>query len=1181
MAKPAAKPAAKLAAKLAAKSGANLPRMSFSEFLDLESSPLLRLIKRAMASPNSYTPSNLTNAGLSSEETQQQQTKDDLKTTNPALVSEKTVTDKDYLTMQKLNQVRPLGSQVQSGSSVKFSNGNVIPAVLKGSTNWQWLLKFSQHLHQAKSIDELLQMTVAEVRQELQVDRVSVYRFQTEDRGTVVAESMTSGYTPSLGEALPAIAFGAEQRQGYQQQVVSVENTSERVFSPYQTQLLDKYQIQASLSIPILLGQVWGLLVVQQCSEPRQWLENEVTLLYQIATELRLSLQSLEFNDERQSLTRVNHAIYQAVDNASFIQEACKTVVQEVRQILNVETVAIYKFRPDYFGDFIYQSESKGFPSLVGSAWEDTYLKDYKGGRFQNNGSLVIDDIHRSTLSSCHVATLEHFGIESLAVVAIKQGEKLWGLLSAFQHSGSRRWVEDEIKILADMGRQLGVALQGVGYLTQLEEQSAQMTKAAQISQAVAEIIPKIFQSQESEGIFRLIPQAVRSLLKCERAAIFRVDTDGNSALMAESVSKGLEPMTDADLSLLYPKTNLLNIPERTHRHQKNWTVNNIYAVGHEPDEIEKLEELDVKAYVITPIFMEDALWGFLGVYQSRQARSWTEFEVAALSQICAQLSAAVRQVSYLEQVQHQAEQFTQAAERDRLVVKIVERIRRSLDLQQIFKTSAREIRNLLGVDRVAIYKFKPESNYNRGSIVAEDIKPGYISIQSIDIDDDCFGERHAVSYKKGRIFAVADIYEAGLNNCYIEMLTQFQVRGNLVVPLFRGEELWGLFCIHQCSGPRHWQETEIEFAKQIALQLDTAIQQGESLEQLRKASEQMADIAQMEKAAKERLQQEVIQILVAVRPALDGDLTVRAPITDDEVGTIADAYNNTLGNLQRIVTDMQKSSLQVALTSQTSEVAIASLAAQAQQQFQALDQAQKRVEAMVHSTEVVGTSAQMVEMTTQQANQVILVGDTAMDRAVEGILTVRETVTETGKRLKRLSESSQKISKVVNLIGNFTTQTQLLALNASIEATRAGEYGRGFSVVADEVRSLARQSANAATEIEQLVQEIQMGTAEVSTALETGIQQVATGTELVTEARENLNEIVGATGQISQLVASITQATQEQTQECQSVKQTMSEVAEIANKTTEDAASISASFKELLAMAQTLQVNSSQFKVG
>ena len=194
--------------------------------------------------------------------------------------------------------------------------------------------------------------------------------------------------------------------------------------------------------------------------------------------------------------------------------------------------------------------------------------------------------------------------------------------------------------------------------------------------------------------------------------------------------------------------------------------------------------------------------------------------------------------------------------------------------------------------------------------------------------------------------------------------------------------------------------------------------------------------------------------------------------------------------------------------------------------------------------------------------------------------MAIRSTVAETNQRVKRLSESSQKVSKIVSLISHFTTQTQLLALNASIEATRAGEYGRGFAVVADEVRSLARQSAEAATEIEQFVQEIQTGTAEVSTAMETGIQQVAAGTEMVTDARQNLTAIVEATGQISQLIADITQTTHKQADEFKAVTQTMTEATEIATQTSENSKELANSIQQVLGTAEALQVSAGRFKV-
>jgi methyl-accepting chemotaxis protein PixJ len=195
--------------------------------------------------------------------------------------------------------------------------------------------------------------------------------------------------------------------------------------------------------------------------------------------------------------------------------------------------------------------------------------------------------------------------------------------------------------------------------------------------------------------------------------------------------------------------------------------------------------------------------------------------------------------------------------------------------------------------------------------------------------------------------------------------------------------------------------------------------------------------------------------------------------------------------------------------------------------------------------------------------------------------MAIRETVAETSKKVKRLGESSQKISKVVNLIGRFAAQTNLLALKASIEAARAGEEGRGFAVLADEVRALARQSAEATAEIESLVKDIQTETKEVVAAMEAGTEQVVTGTRLVDETRYSLNQITAVSTQIGELVAAIASAAVAQSQASEAVTITMSDVAAIASKTSNEASVVSVSFKELLALAQELQASADQFKVS
>ncbi|HEY9711793.1 MAG TPA: methyl-accepting chemotaxis protein, partial [Oculatellaceae cyanobacterium] len=214
--------------------------------------------------------------------------------------------------------------------------------------------------------------------------------------------------------------------------------------------------------------------------------------------------------------------------------------------------------------------------------------------------------------------------------------------------------------------------------------------------------------------------------------------------------------------------------------------------------------------------------------------------------------------------------------------------------------------------------------------------------------------------------------------------------------------------------------------------------------EQVLAAEERQRTDEQLE--LKEALQKRALELLMEVDPISKGDLTIRAKVTADEIGTIADSYNATVANLRKVVIKVQAAATQVAETTSTNEASVQALSAEALQQAEEIAQALERAKDMAQSVQLVAANAEQALVAVQQAQETVEEGDVAMNRTVNGILAIRETVAETAKKVKHLGESSQKISKVVNLIGSFAAQTNLLALNASIEAARAGEEGRGFA---------------------------------------------------------------------------------------------------------------------------------------
>jgi methyl-accepting chemotaxis protein len=487
-----------------------------------------------------------------------------------------------------------------------------------------------------------------------------------------------------------------------------------------------------------------------------------------------------------------------------------------------------------------------------------------------------------------------------------------------------------------------------------------------------------------------------------------------------------------------------------------------------------------------------------------------------------------------------------------------------------VANTVVREIQFITPTDRLYYYLC---DGYQPGKAIAEVIEPEYSSISASANDLFNLITRNLELYQQGRIWLTNTMEAEGLNEAQSQLLKSLRVQTSVILPILIQNKLHSFIILHHCAQSYQWQEEEINLLSQVATQVSS------TLERIDFANQQKIAEAK-ERQAREQLQTRALELLMQVDPLNQGDLTIRAKVTEDEIGTIADSYNSTIENLQKIVTQVKAAAEEVAATTGTNQKAIRKLVQQATRQTEAIWTAVERVQVMSESILAVSHNTSQAEMIVKQANETIAAGDLAMNQTVTEMNSIQATVTATAEKMRRLGESSQTISQAVNLIARFAAQTHLLALKASIEAARAGDQGKGFAVIADEVRSLASQSADATGEIENLVARIQLETNEVLEAMQAGTKQVAIGAKLVHQTRQSLNQVTLAAAQINQLVESIAFASLEQSQTSEVVTSTIADVATIAEDNSRSATEFSTSLEQLLTVAQKLQGGIGKFKI-
>ena len=321
-----------------------------------------------------------------------------------------------------------------------------------------------------------------------------------------------------------------------------------------------------------------------------------------------------------------------------------------------------------------------------------------------------------------------------------------------------------------------------------------------------------------------------------------------------------------------------------------------------------------------------------------------------------------------------------------------------------------------------------------------------------------------------------------------------------------------------------------------------------------------------------ERNQQAILRLLDELGSLADGDLTVEATVTEDITGAIADSINYAIEKLRELVATINETAIMVDSAAKSTASTATHMARAADTQTREIAAATESIVSMAGSIEEVSGNAERSSDVARHSVEVAHKGGEAVRRTIDGMNTIRETIQETSKRIKRLGESSQEIGNIIELINDIAEQTNILALNASIQASMAGEAGRGFAVVADEVQRLAERSTNATKQIEVLVRTIQSDTNEAVVSMERSTTDVVGGALLAENAGAALDEIEQVSNQIASLVQNISGSARQQAGSAADVTRRTTKLKEISGQTGKATTATAASISKLSELASQLR---------
>jgi methyl-accepting chemotaxis protein PixJ len=779
-------------------------------------------------------------------------------------------------------------------------------------------------------------------------------------------------------------------------------------------------------------------------------------------------------------------------------EEVLRLAVEEVRKALRTDRVVVFRF--DYStgeGTFVEESVAPGWPKTLWSTihdpcFEGEYIEQYRKGRIK-----AIDNIYQAGLGDCHIGLLERFGVKADLIAPIIQNGHLFGLLITHQCSGPRFWQSAESDLFAQIAIQVGFALDYTEILEQLDSKFDRAQLFIDITRHIRECLAE-------DDILKTTVEEVRKAMRSDRVVVYSFDADWYGTVVAESVVPGIPKAIHARLRDPCFAEGYVESYQAGRVH----AIDDIYKADLSECYLKQLEPFAVKANLVAPILKDGQLYGLLITHQCSAPRHWQQTEIDFFAQIAMQVGFALDQARLLQRMDSEAVQTE-------LLSYLSRRIRDSLDEENILKTAVAEMRKAIRSDRVVVYRFNSDWS---GFIAAESVISGCTHALSYRIEDPCIPESLRQEYLAGRVVATRNVFEAGFHPDHLKLMERLEIKANLVAPIVKDGELFGLLIAHQCSGVRDWQPIEIDLIAQLALQVGFALDHARVLAQVEQAYQQAEELAHQQRQQKETLLTQTTELL------------------------------------------------------RNSQNAVELLSSEALTQMESVTNAYNQIKLVANLAQKIGTSVQQIDLQKQQMTRTVQFSQEAINRLSNGMSAIQETSLEAAEKVKRIDRPSRKLAEVIELLSQVASQMKLQAMNAALEAARTGEAGQEFAAIGEKVLSLARQLDGDLAEIKPLVAEIQAETQGMAAVIQTGAKKAIAESQLVSETRQVLGQIVKASAQMSALVEEVTKIAAEQSETSTSASQSVITVANLASHTSEQSMAVVEAFNKLATITHELK---------